>query len=159
MRLSIPLTLGHGGRTLSMDGLLDTGAEHFIVITDRMASKLGLTRGQATACYGVGDNIVCGWQTTIDRVSIAGQPQCTLDKVSAFIIPEITPGTDILIGEYFLRSVKAKIDLSEEGKPVLVCREGPHIPISSETVGREVAFAFFGAGAMMILLTLLIGEK
>lgn len=160
MQLNIDIDFTQAGRTQRMKALLDTGAEHFVVFSRGAAGKLALPQGKEAAAYGVGGNMVVGFKTQVDQVAVVGSPACTLVKVPALVLPQVTPGVDVLLGEHYLRSVDARLEMSEEGA-TLSCKEGPKTPIrvSAATQGIETMLVFSGIGLLVLGAITVLGRR
>jgi len=150
--LRVDLLLAHRGKELIVPAALDTGAEGFIVLNRREALELGLELGDLSYAQGVG-GMVPTWSSMANRVSFSA-PGCALEKVPISVMDLEISGARALVGEDFLKSIKATIEMTPDGVMVK-CAAGPKVAIASGrviNVGWPVGAAFGLAAAFVFLV-------
>jgi len=150
--LRVDLVLEQRGKKVSVPAALDTGAESFIVLNRADALDLGLELGDLSYAKGVG-GMVPMWASMVDRASFEA-PGCALEKVPVHVMDLEISGARALIGEDFLKSIKATIEMTPEGVMVR-CASGPKVPIASGmaiNIDWPVGAAFGLAAALVFLV-------
>jgi len=108
--ISVDAILQHGGKSVTIQAIVDSGAQTSII--DRQAtSGLNLIMGDRIAFSGVGNTQTYGFTSTIDKIIIAENKDCTASNAPV-IIGDLGLGGGIqaLLGDPFMRQVGMIID-------------------------------------------------
>lgn len=150
--IRVDLEFQKGNRTTRARGIVDTGAEGFAFIDNSLAYDLGVQGGGTPVPYvGVGGDTKLGFKTPIDRMTILDNPDCSLGRFDV-LIGDMSRLSDIrvLVGEDFLKSVGATLELTEAGVSI-ACQKGAKVPIA-EKWPREVIVLAAGFGVAFVAI-------
>lgn len=110
----VPVTLGHGDRTVPATLILDTGAS-VTLISREIAERLNidLNRATRTRVQVVGGGLIDAWHVRLDRITVGPHAKTGLDVA---VVSHSGGGFtyDGLLGMNFLRSFKYHIDFSNQ---------------------------------------------
>lgn len=110
----VPVSLGHGGRTVQATLILDTGAS-ITLINREIAERLNidLDRAERTRVQVVGGGVVDAWHVRLDRLTAGPHTKTGIDVA---VIAQNGGGFtfDGLLGMNFLRSFKYQIDFANQ---------------------------------------------
>lgn len=150
LQIRLKVRIAYGGRSVDAIALHDTGAETYAFIDESIASVLGLTRGDAVAYSGIaGDSV--GFKSEVSRVSILDNPDCSLDKVPVIVGRVTVPNVQVLIGEYFMRSVGMVTEITEDGTRIS-CKKGPKIAVS-----QPIPVEYWVIGGAIVASVVILG--
>jgi len=148
--IRVDLEFQKGTRTTRARGIVDTGAEGFAFVDNSLAFDLGLKQEGAPVPYvGVGGDTKLGFKSGIDRMTILDNPDCSLGRLNV-LVGDMSRLSDIrvLVGEDFLKSVGATLELTEAGVSI-ACQKGVKVPIA-EKWPREVIVLAVGFGVAFV---------
>jgi len=128
MQIPIPVRIEYQGRVVNTTALHDTGAETFAFIDQSIARKLGLPQGSAQGYSGIAGSSV-GFKSKVDRITVTTAPNCSLAPVNVIVGNVDIPNVELLVGEYFMRSVGMVTETNEK-QVVISCKGGPKVAIS-----------------------------
>lgn len=158
MQITLPVTITYKGRSISARALHDTGAETFAFIDKSIASQLGLLTGEAVGYNGIAGSDV-GFKSTVDNISITGVSGCSLGSpskpVPVMVGSVSIPNVQLLVGEYFMKSVKLTTSFDDSGKTLISCGSGVHVV--TEPIPKE--YLIIGGAIILLVGTwLLFGD-
>lgn len=109
----VPVTLGHGDRTVQATLILDTGAS-ITLINREVAERLNidLARAQRSRVQVVGGGMVDVWVVRLDRLTAGPHTKSRIDV--AVVDPSGGVPFDGLLGMNFLRSYNYRIDFANQ---------------------------------------------
>ena len=116
------------GRTQKVRAMIDTGAlSAYAFLDSSLAASLGIAPGKMSAGYtGVGGAQQFGWTSNVDRLSIVGNPSCSIQNAPVLFGKLNFPGIDALIGDSFITQLKMILDYTTE-PPGVSCMGGPKL--------------------------------
>lgn len=134
----VDLLFEYKGKSLKARAMVDTGAlKAYAFLDSSLASSLGIAPGTMSAGYsGVGGAQQFGWTSTVDRLSIVGNPACMIQNAPVLFGALAFPGIDALIGDEFITATKMVLDYSVD-PPGVSCKGGPLI-LSAGTFPTEL---------------------
>lgn len=126
-QIRIKVRLSYRGRYVDAVALHDTGAETYAFVDSSIAEKLGLPRGEAIGYAGIAGSSV-GFKSEVDSFQILDNPDCSLGKMPVVVGRVSVPNVQLLVGEYFMRSVGMTTEVTEDGISIS-CRKGQKVAI------------------------------
>ncbi len=142
----LDVQLSYGGRTITVEGGLDTGADTTVAIMDQaIISQLGLPRTGTVRVYtAAGPRDV--YTSRLDFVSVVGSPGCLLRDITDVWLSPVEGGTKVLLGENFVKAMGGSIVPTPDGLK-LTCKPGEALVIERVPTWAIVAGVGVAAAA------------
>jgi hypothetical protein len=151
LRIPVEIELFYKGRSVKLKGIVDTGAADFLSIAEKAVAPLSLNLYGEHKSSGIVEGAsIPAWYADIDRLSVVGNPDCTLDNVKISVNRGFaTEGglENFLLGDDFLRSLNATVEYSEGGAKI-ICH-----PKTTSLTPLLVGGAVLGLGIAAAYLT------
>jgi hypothetical protein len=128
LQIRMKVRVTYGGRSVDAIALHDTGAETYAFLDESIATQLGLTKGEAIGYSGIAGSSI-GFKSEVSRVSLLDNADCSLDKVPVIVGQVSVPNVQLLIGEYFMRSVGMSTEVTEDGVKIS-CKKGVKVAMT-----------------------------